>query len=114
MIMSKTEDTVMLEFYASIAQASGQMLEAAQNGDWDSLCEAEELCAQLIGRLQVIQTQRGMTEEERQKRIRYLKQILADDAAIRHITEPRLKQLEDFLRAANNNQRLNTFYGTNR
>ena len=107
-------DTVVLEFYASIARASGQMLTAAQNGDWDSLCEAEEQCAKLINRLQVLQAEKRMSEDERQQRIGYLKKILADDAAIRHITEPRLRQLEEFLRAANNTERLNHSYGASR
>ncbi len=108
------QDTAVLEFYASIAQASGQMLAAAQSGDWDSLCEAEELCSKLIHRLQVLQAENAMSGEERQQRIGYLKKILADDAAIRHITEPRLRQLEEFLRTANNSQKLHSSYGASR
>ena len=107
-------DTVVLEFYASIAKASGQMLLAAQNGDWDSLCDAEEQCAKLINRLQVLQSEKAMSEAERQQRISYLKKILADDAAIRHITEPRLRQLEEFLRAAHNSEKLINSYGLSR
>jgi flagellar protein FliT len=108
------QDTVVLQFYAAIAQASGQMLQAAQASDWDSLCEAEEICSKLIAKLQKLQEEQRMTEDERQLRVSYLKKILEDDAAIRHITEPRLRQLEDFLNTANNSQRLQSSYGNQR
>ncbi|MFN7834479.1 MAG: flagellar protein FliT [Burkholderiaceae bacterium] len=112
-------DTIVLQFYASIAEASGQMLDAARNGDWDTLCLAEKHCASLIGRLQTTYRSTGtdahsITDSEKRRRIAYIKKILADDAAIRNITEPRLKQLESFLQVSSNSQKLNSTYGYSR
>lgn len=114
MIFEKAQNKEVMEMYAAIARQSETMLAAAQEGNWDGLCEAEEKCSALIQQLQTIkQSNAQLNETEKQEHIGYLKKILADDAAIRNITEPRLMQLEQFLRAASNNQRLNNSYGSN-
>lgn len=112
MIFNQADNKAVMDMYASIARQSEEMLRAAEAGDWDGLCAAEERCSSLISQLQEIkQNQAKLNEREKQEHIGYLKKILADDAAIRNITEPRLMQLEQFLRAASNNQRLNKTYG---
>lgn len=112
MIFKQADNKAVMDKYASIAKQSEEMLRAAQSGDWDGLCEAEERCSALISELQTIkQNQATLNDKEKQEHIGYLKKILADDAAIRNITEPRLMQLEQFLRAASNNTRLNKTYG---
>lgn len=105
----------IMKLYAAIANQSRVMLDAAKSGNWDDLCAAEEQCSKLIHALQTIKEaqQIELNEHERNQHIGYLKKILADDAAIRNITEPRLKQLEEFLRAANNSQKLSNSYGSN-
>jgi flagellar protein FliT len=115
MILKANNNRAVIELYSSIAKQSEAMLIAAKNGNWDSLCEAEERCSAIIHQLQQLkQNQEAqLNEDERIEHISYLKKILADDAAIRNITEPHLRQLEEFLRAANNNQRLSNSYGTN-
>lgn len=115
MISREKNNPSVIQLYALIATQSEAMLRAARTGDWDALCEAEEQCSAIIHELQELkQTQEAeLNEEERIKHITYLKKILADDAAIRDITEPRLRQLEEFLRTANNTQRLSNSYGTN-
>lgn len=112
MISEKTEPSVIMQYYAAIARQSESMLAAAKEGDWDALCTAEEICSQLIAELQSMKANTApLSDQERQKHIAYLKKILADDAQIRNITEPRLAQLEELLRSASNNQRLNQSYG---
>ena len=115
MILETKDSSEIIQFYAAIATQSAAMLCAAQSGDWDSLCQAEEHCSVLIHELQILkETQAAqLNEEERIKHINYLKKILADDAAIRDITEPRLRQLEEFLRASTNTQKLSNSYGSN-
>lgn len=105
----------VMNLYAAISDQSQSMLHAAKQGDWDGLCKAEESCSRLILELQTVKQAREieLNEEERGKHIAYLKTILADDAAIRNITEPRLQQLEEFLRAASNTHRLSNSYGSN-
>jgi len=113
MIFEVQDNRAVMQYYAAIAQQSEDMLRAAEAGDWAMLCEAEGKVSLLIQELQDLKrNQARLNEAERQQHIGYLKKILADDAAIRNITEPRLRQLEEFLRAASNNQRLNNTYGT--
>jgi flagellar protein FliT len=115
MILAKDNNSEVMKLYAAIAKQSQAMLDSAKTGNWDELCLAEEHCSKLILELQNIKEaqQIELNEQERNQHIGYLKKILADDAAIRDITEPRLKQLEEFLRAANNTQKLSNSYGSN-
>ncbi len=115
MIFAHNNNAEVMKLYADIANQSQLMLDSAKAGDWDALCEAEEICSRLIHELQTIKQaqQTELNERERTQHIGYLKKILADDAAIRDITEPRLKQLEEFLRAANNTHKLSNSYGSN-
>ena len=115
MIFATEKNGTIMKLYAAIAEQSQLMLDSAKSGDWDKLCAAEEQCSKLIQELQAIKQaqQTELNEKERSQYIGYLKKILADDAAIRDITEPRLKQLEEFLRAANNSQKLSSSYGSN-
>jgi len=113
-MLNNNLNATIMALYAAIANQSQAMLQAAQEGDWDGLCEAEEQCSKLIHELQNAKAMQEiqLNDAERSTHIAYLKRILADDAAIRDITEPRLRQLEEFLRAANNNQRLSNSYGS--
>lgn len=112
MISEKTDSSVVMQYYAAIAKQSETMLAAAKAGNWDDLCQAEEVCSKLIVELQHLKGKAApLNEAERQKHVSYLKKILADDAQIRNITEPRLAQLEELLRSAGNSQRLNQSYG---
>jgi len=114
MIFEAKDNRAVMNYYSAIAEQSEEMLRAAQQGDWDMLCAAEERCSLLIRELQGLKRNTvSLNDDERQQHIGYLKKILADDAAIRNITEPRLRQLEDFLRAASNSQRLHNTYGDN-
>jgi len=115
MVFAKEHNNAIMKLYAAIANQSQIMLDSAKAGDWDELCAAEEQCSRLISELQAIKQaqQTELNEKEKSQHIGYLKKILADDAAIRNITEPRLKQLEEFLRAANNSQKLSNSYGSN-
>lgn len=115
MIRDPHPNAEVMRLYGAIANQSQAMLDAAQAGDWDALCEAEEVCSHLIAELQALKEaqQLRLNELERNQHIAYLKKILADDAAIRDITEPRLRQLEEFLRASSNTQKLSNSYGAN-
>ncbi|HEX4917612.1 MAG TPA: flagellar protein FliT [Limnobacter sp.] len=115
MIFATDNNRAVMKLYAAIANQSQAMLESAKAGDWDALCAAEEQCSRLIAELQAVKEvqQIELNEKERNEHISYLKKILADDAAIRDITEPRLKQLEEFLRTASNSQKLSNSYGSN-
>ncbi len=112
-IQQDQNESPTMQLYAAIAKQSQYMLKAAQQGDWDELCIAEKQCSKLISELQQAKQKaiQPINAEEKQKYIAYLKKILTYDAEIRHLTEPRLKQLEEFLHAASNVKKLHHSYG---
>lgn len=78
----------VLSYYAALECASAEMLEAARNGDWDSVCRLEGACAVVVARLRRIALQKPLREREQGTRLRILRAILANDAEIRRICEP--------------------------
>ncbi|MCE3261761.1 MAG: flagellar protein FliT [Pseudoduganella sp.] len=78
--------TEVLATYENIAGLTTQMVMAAQASDWDSLDRMENQCAAasvaLMGGAAPVQG------DARQRKIDLLKQILANDRAIREVTEP--------------------------
>ncbi len=82
-----------LQTYEALAHISQQMLCAARNAEWDLLIRLELDCRSLVADLSN-QTMQEATHVRRQEIIR---QILADDAEIRDLTEPWMAQSKQFL-----------------
>lgn len=78
--------TEVLATYENIAGLTNKMVLAAQSSDWDSLDRMENQCAAasvaLMGGAAPVQG------DARKRKIELLKQILANDRAIREVTEP--------------------------
>ena len=82
----------VLAMYENIAALSGRMAVAARDGDFDGLARLETQCA-----LQAGATKSGVPALEGAQRLRkidLLKQIMANDRAVRDVTEPWHGQLE--------------------
>jgi flagellar protein FliT len=78
--------TEVLSMYENIAGLTGKMAVAAQIGDFDALDRLENQCAAAA-----VPAIGGVTKLEgaaRQRKIDLLKQILANDRAVRDVTEP--------------------------
>jgi flagellar protein FliT len=76
----------VLAMYENIAVLTGKMANAAQAGDFQSLAKMEAQCA-----LQAAPAATGVPALEaapRMRKIELLKQIMANDRAIRAVTEP--------------------------
>jgi len=76
----------VLAMYENIAVLTGQMAHAAQAGDFQGLAKMEAQCA-----LQSAATASGVPALDaapRMRKIDLLKQIMANDRAIRAVTEP--------------------------
>lgn len=99
-----------LWYYESISAASGRMLHAAQEGDWDELVEQEQACARLIEALRVSGTEQHLSGESLKRKGVILRKVLADDAEIRRLVEPRLNRLEQLLHSSANARRLGDTY----
>ena len=83
--------TEVLSMYENIAGLTKKMVVAAQVGDWKSLDRLENACA-----AQSVATLGGVPALEgnaRQRKIDLLKQIMANDRAIRDVTEPWMGRL---------------------
>ncbi|NHZ82935.1 flagellar protein FliT [Massilia sp. CCM 8695] len=83
----------VLSMYENIAGLTGKMAVAAKAGDWNGLATLETQCAQ-----QASATKTGVPALDgapRMRKIDLLKQIMANDRAVREITEP--WQLSDLM-----------------
>ncbi len=82
--MMTSNDVVSM--YEQLAGLTAQMSLAAQAGDWTSLAALEQQCAK---HQQAVQAGvPALTGEARSRKIALLKQIMANDRAIRDVTEP--------------------------
>jgi len=96
--MNRTYDTQLLAYYESIGHVTRLMLRAAQAQDWELLQDAEACCAGLIHRLEAEKHQGAeLAPEESRRKHQIILRILADDAQIRLLTQPWLRQLEGVL-----------------
>lgn len=83
----------VLSMYENIAGITGKMASAAQQGDFEALARLEAQCA-----IQAAATATGvpaLAGAPRMRKIDLLKQIMANDRAIRDVTEP--WKLEDVM-----------------
>ena len=87
----------LLNYYEAIEQASHDMLEAARNGNWDSVVKLEGACALLISQLKHSAGAKPLGADEAQFKSRIMQRILVNDAEIRQLAEPWLDNLDDLL-----------------
>lgn len=109
--MNNAETQSLLSTYECLARTTGNMLSAAQRGDWDKLIGLEKQCADLVARMSELETDDPLPEALRDHKAQLIRKVLADDAAIRNITEPWLQQLGSMLGANRHSQRLLRTYG---
>jgi len=107
--MMNSEEVINL--YESVAEVTKQMLVAARQGDWDHLATLESHCASHVHTLQAGEAPVKLTGELRIRKVAVIKQILADDREIRHITEPWMAQLSNLINSSNTERKLSMTYG---
>lgn len=101
----------VINLYESVAQITKQMVVAAREGNWDHLTTLESHCAEHIHTLQAGETPVKLTDELRNRKVTIIKQILADDREIRHITEPWIAHLSNLIHSGNTERKLSIAYG---
>lgn len=82
-----------LSHYEVLADASLAMLEAARAGDWLKVSDIESLCVQLVAQLKASKAQRRLNRAERLRKRELIRRILAQDAEIRDLLEPRFTHI---------------------
>jgi flagellar protein FliT len=79
--------------YEAIAAISGRMLLAARCALWDDLAHLQEEYRVLVDALKDAEIGVRLDDEGRARKYELIRQILADDAAIRDLANPRLASL---------------------
>lgn len=82
----------VLSMYEKIAGLTSGMAMAAQAGDWERLSQLETRC--LIERAAASSGMPALQGAQRSRKVELLKQILANDRAIRAVTQPWMSRLD--------------------
>lgn len=109
--MTPADTQRLLGTYDCLAHTTARMLCAAQTRDWDKLVDLEKHCAELIARMSALETDDPLPADVRGRKVAMIRKVLADDAAIRNITEPWLQELGAMLSANGRTQQLLRTYG---
>ncbi len=84
----RSESEGLLEWYRALGQASGQMLEAARSGDWDTVCRIEGASTVLVAQLRSMRRSMALGAAQERERLEILRGIVLNDAEIRRIMAP--------------------------
>jgi flagellar protein FliT len=105
----------IVSFYEEMALVSDQMLADARLENWDAVVQGERRCAEIIECLKTLGDLAPVVPSLRQQKAEFARQVLANDAAIRDLAQPRLRQLELKLNNPGNARRLaNAYNATSR
>jgi len=106
--MMNSQEVVSL--YETVAVITDQMLTAARSANWVQLAKLEKICA---GHIETIKS--GEKEvakgEMRERKIKIIQKILADDREIRNITEPWMARLSMQINNVGAKRKLANAYG---
>lgn len=107
----------VLDIYEKVAHLTAEMRVAAESRDWELLEKLESDCSAHVGLLKRHDTgaeaNLALSNELKQKKITIIKQILADDRAIREITEPWMSELSKLMSSTSTARKLSQSYGAN-
>ncbi len=91
--------TDVLSMYENLAGLTTEMVDAARSSDWDGLRQLENQCA-TQARPALAGQAAPLSGAPRLRKIDLLKQIMANDRAIREVTEPWMGQWSQTMQAA--------------
>lgn len=89
--------TALLGFYEALERASGEMLAAARAGDWARVARLEGAAGELIVRLRARLQDEPLDAEAARVRLRILRRIVLNDAELRCLSQPWLRDLHELL-----------------
>ena len=101
----------VLAIYEDMSALSGQMLSAARARDWEHLAALESRCAGHVRTLQAGAAPAPLAGPNRARKIGLIQKILADDRAIRDLTQPWLAELAARMANTRVERKLNGAYG---
>jgi flagellar protein FliT len=110
--MNMTSDE-MIRTYEDILSVTAQMLDAARAADWEGLVTREQQCRELVENLMRVRGEKEIALEPtiRKRKVEIIRQVLADDAEIRNLTEPWMQRLQGLLTSVKHERKLHVAYG---
>lgn len=103
----------LLTVYEKVASITEHMLDAARANDWALLEQLENDCSLQVRTLKEFEAETVLPLMLKEKKISLIKKILADDKAIRDLTEPWMQQLSKLMQSSNTTRMLSNSYGAN-
>jgi flagellar protein FliT len=103
----------LLNVYEKVAHITADMLIAAQSNDWELLAQLEGDCSTHVSTLREFEGRSDLPADLKAKKVSIIKQILADDRAIRDITEPWMQNLTNLMKSSSTTRKLSQSYGAN-
>jgi len=101
----------LISLYENVANITSNMLEAARSGNWELLEQLENDCSSRVQIIRESEITFDLPAEMRDKKVRIIKKILADDKEIRDITEPWMAELSDLMKNSSTSRKLSNAYG---
>ncbi|MBR8655497.1 flagellar protein FliT [Achromobacter sp. Marseille-Q0513] len=101
----------ILEHYQEIAVITGEMLTAAQAGDWDTAMVHGQQYCELVERLRHSEPSMPLDDAGRAMKYDLLVRILENDALTRDLAIPQLARLGELLGRMKRQQTLLSAYG---
>ena len=99
------------ERYEAIAAVSSRMLSAARDALWNELIDLQEEYRVLVDALCEVDSGVPLDEHDRIRKYDLIRQILADDAAIRDLLNPSVARLSAFFSARRPAHMLKELFG---
>lgn len=107
----------VLDIYEKVAHLTAEMRVAAESRDWEQLEKLESDCGSHVDMLRHHEAgtdaNLALSAEHKQRKLHIIKQILADDRAIREITEPWMTELSKLMSSTSTARKLSQSYGAN-
>lgn len=104
----------MISIYEAVTSLTGQMLDAAKSGDWENLSQLESHCAGHVQILKNGEPAAPLAADTRARKVAMIHQILANDRAIRDVTEPWMAHLSAMMNSAGTERKLSSAYDAHR
>ena len=100
----------MIDTYEDILAVTGRMLDAARAANWDQLVNREQECRKLVESLMSARDEFVLEPQVRKRKVEIIRQVLADDAEIRNLTEPWMQRLQHLLTSVGQERKLHAAY----
>lgn len=101
----------ILATYRAMADLTGQMLQAANDSDWDRLVTLEHECARHVRSLQENEAPQ-LAPAQRIEKVAAIRTMLQHDREIRDLTMPWLAHLSAMINSASAERRVARAYGS--